>query len=78
MNDLINTPFKGAAMGMTILALWLLALSYSDFLLSIFDQSRNRAERDARRLRFRKYAIMLLSIAIGMVVLSNLLAWGTS
>lgn len=78
MIELFNTPFRGAALGLGIVALWVLILSYSDFLLSIFDQSPNRAERDARRLRFRKYALLLLCGAIGMVAISNLLAWGTT
>lgn len=78
MLDIVDTPLRGAAIGLGVVALWVLALSYSDFLLRIFDQSLNRAERDARRLRFRNYALLLLCGAIGMVVLSNLLAWGTA
>jgi len=78
MIELFNTPFRGAALGLGVVALWVLILSYSDFLLRIFDQSPNRAERDARRHRFRNFALLLLSGAVGMVVVSNLLAWGTA
>ena len=78
MFEMFDTPFRGAALGLGILALWILILSYSDFLLKIFDQNPNRAHRDARRLRFRNYALLLLCGAIGMVVVSNLLARGTA
>lgn len=78
MVELFDTPFRGAALGLGIVALWVLALSYSDFLLRIFDQNPNRTERDARRLRFRNYALLLLCGAIGMVVVSNFLAWGVA
>ena len=64
MFEIIDTPFKGAAVGVAVLALWILLLSQSDFVLRIFDQNPNRAHRDARRARFKNYALTLLGISI--------------
>lgn len=61
-------------MGISFIAVWVLVLSYSDFLLRIFDDTRNRLDRDARRRRFRGYALVLLGIAIVMVIGSQLIA----
>ena len=71
--ELFDTPLKSAALGIGIVALWILALSQSDLLLRIFDRTSTLEERDARRLRFRNYALTLLVISICMVVGSNLI-----
>ena len=74
MFDMFDTPLKGAALGFSVVALWVFLLSYSDFLLRIFDDSQDREVRDARRLRFRTYAVFLLGIALAMILTSRVIS----
>ena len=74
MLEMFDTPMRGAALGMGVVAVWILVLSYSDFLLRIFDQSTNREVRDQRRLRFRYYALFLLGLSIALVIGSRLIS----
>ena len=78
MFEVINTPMRGAALGMGLTAVLVLVLSLSDGLLRLIDRTADQSARDARRQRFRGYAVLLLCGSIGMVIASNLLAWGTT
>ena len=75
MFDVFNTPLRGAAAGMGVVALGVLAISYSDTVLRRLDRTASREDRNARRLRFRNYALTLLCLSICMVVGSNLIVW---
>lgn len=70
---MFDTPLRSAALGVLLVAAITLILSLDDRLLRLIDRRTPRTERNARRVRLRSHVLVLVGVALGLVLFSEIL-----